>query len=158
MSRDVTHSEFGIDIEQDLINSVTGKSKDDLLGKIITGKDAFATSIKADVTNVRDVLSYCLERYHSSDYREHFDWIDQIAAIRDKQLASDLNEMLVERIKAGLLDKVWMAVPDLVDWSDVKGFRYIRRLRADLHDDLTVADFLTAVGERPVTVELLKNS
>jgi uncharacterized protein (TIGR04141 family) len=88
MSRDVTSSEFGIDIEQDLINSVTGKSKDDLLGKIITGKDAFASSIKADVTNVRDVLLHCLERYQSSDYRVHFDWIDQIAEIRDKQLGT----------------------------------------------------------------------
>jgi uncharacterized protein (TIGR04141 family) len=158
MSRDVAHSEFGIDIEQDLINSVTGKSKDDLLGKIITGKDAFASSIKADVTNVRDVLLHCLERYHSSDYRTHFDWIDQIAEIRDKQLGNDLNAVLVEQIKAGSLDKTWMAVPELVDWSDVKGFRYIRRQLADLHDDLSVGGLLIGFGEKPVTAELLKRS
>ena len=104
------------------------------------------------------MLLHCLERYQSSDYRAHFDWIDQIAEIRDKQLANDLNAMLVERIKAGALDRVWMAVPDLVDWSDVKGFRYIRRHRAELYEDLSVGELLIAFGEKPVTRRDVKES
>jgi uncharacterized protein (TIGR04141 family) len=47
MTRDVTASEFGIDVEQDLIGSVTGKSKDPQLGKVITGKDSLNCTVKS---------------------------------------------------------------------------------------------------------------
>lgn len=40
MGRDVAPGEFGIDIEQDLISSVTGRSDDPVLGHVLTGKDA----------------------------------------------------------------------------------------------------------------------
>ena len=38
MSRDVGVGEFGIDIEQDLVSSVTARSRDPTFGKIITGQ------------------------------------------------------------------------------------------------------------------------
>lgn len=52
MSREGDAANFGIDIEQDLINSVTGRSRDGRLGKMISGRDALAVSVKVDVRNM----------------------------------------------------------------------------------------------------------
>lgn len=158
MSRDVSPADFGIDIEQDLISSVTARTRDQRLGKIITGKDALYLSVKVDVTNITDFLSYCLERYRSEDYKTIFDWIDQIAEVRTGGLESQLNSRLIEQINGNDLGKIWMAVPEIVDWSDIRGFRYIRAKHAVLKDDLDLETFLENFDGQPIQLDDLKNS
>jgi uncharacterized protein (TIGR04141 family) len=104
MSRDVSPAEFGIDIEQDLVSSVTAKSSDDRLGKIITGKDALHISAPVDINNVSEFLSYSLTRTRSNDYKSKFDWIDQIAIVRNGTIEDDLNAQLVQRIQSRELE------------------------------------------------------
>lgn len=157
MSKDVTPAEFGIDIEQDLISSVTGKSRDEILGKSVTGRDALSVSVKVDIQNVGEFLQHCYTRYKSVDYKRNFDWIDQIAEVRDKVIQDQLNAELVNKITTNDLTKLWMAVPEVVDWSDISGFRYRRKVRGDLHDDLDVTTFLNELGRIP-TLEELKNA
>jgi uncharacterized protein (TIGR04141 family) len=154
MSKDVTPAEFGIDIEQDLISAVTGKSSDQKLGKTVTGKDALYVSVKVDMHNVKEFLRHCYTRYKSNDYKQNFDWIDQIAEVRDKVIQDQLNAELVSKVANNNLEKIWMAVPEVVDWSDIRGFRYMRRVRGELHDDLDVPTFLSELGRAPELVEL----
>lgn len=134
MTRDVHAGEFGIDVEQDLIGTVTGKSRDAALGKIITGRDALHLSVKADVTNVKDLLAHCYDLYLSNAYQADFDWIDHIKDVRDPQLEDELNADLIQKLVANDLGKMWMAVPEVINWSDLKGFLYGNRKNADLHD------------------------
>jgi uncharacterized protein (TIGR04141 family) len=156
MSRDVPASDFGIDIEQDLVSSVTGKSRDKKLGNLVTGKDALSGSTKIDITNIADFLSHCLDRYRSDDYKKDFEWIDQIEDVRDGRLVEELIASLVAKLNKGDFEKVWMAVPDLVKWDDVKGFRYLQPKRGALHDDLNAFELLKEFGS-PVTADLLKH-
>jgi uncharacterized protein (TIGR04141 family) len=142
MSKEVASSDFGIDVEQDLLSSVTGKSRDERLGKTITGKDALSVSVKVDTTNIVDFLSHCFDRYQSVDYKTNFDWIDQIAEVRDKRVEDELWGNVVERLNRNVLEKIWMAVPEVIDWSDVKGFRYLREKHADLQEDLDLPSFI----------------
>jgi uncharacterized protein (TIGR04141 family) len=142
MSREVAPGDFGIDIEQDLISAVTGKSRDVILGNIITGKDALNGSAKVDAANVKVFLAHCLDRYRSKNYVANFGWIDQIAEVRDRSVVSGLDTILVDRLNNDDLGKIWMAVPEVVDWADIKGFQYIRASeRTPLHDDLNVVAF-----------------
>lgn len=157
MSRGVQASEFGIDIEQDLISAITAHSQDDKLGKTITGKDALSISVKVNVGNIKDFLSYCYTRYRSDDYKKAFDWIDQIAEVRDKKTEEKLNADLVGKLIRQELGKIWMAVPEVINWSDSKGFRYLRAKRADLHDDLDVRAFLDELDGEAIDIEDLKN-
>ena len=155
MSRDVEAADFGIDIEQDLVSSVTGKSRISIFGSIITGKDSLSGSARIDITNIQEMLSQCADRYVSHDYKSNFEWIDQIAEVRDKKLIDELSGILIDKLNKADLSKVWMAVPEVVDWSDVKGFRYLRVKRGDLHSDLDMGDFLKAV-DKPITPDTLK--
>ena len=158
MGRDVSPADFGIDIEQDLISSVTARSRDTRFGKIITGRDALHLSAKVDIRNIIDFLGYCLERYRSLDYRTAFDWIDQIRDVRPGGLEDQLNSSLIEHIHRRQIDKIWMAVPEILDWADISGFRYARPKRPELQDDLDLESFLQILEDHPVQLDGLKNT
>jgi uncharacterized protein (TIGR04141 family) len=148
---------FGIDIEQDLLNAVTGRSKDTRLGKTISGRDALALSVKVDVSEIKAVLPLFLDRFQSEDYKENFDWIDQITDVRDKKKVAELNSWLVSRLENRELDNIWMAPPNVIDWVDVRGFRYSQRRDAPTFTDLSAEDFLNSLDGGAVDLDVLKS-
>jgi len=156
IGRDSIAADFGIDIEQDLVSSVTGKSRFERLGKTISGKDALSVSAKVDIGNIKDFLVFCYQQYLSREYQKDFGWIDQIADVRDPKKIEELNGSLLAKLKKKEFDKIWMAVPEVVDWVDIKGFRYLRRKEADLVDDLDIKDFLEALEDKALDVDALK--
>lgn len=156
MSRNVAPGEFGIDIEQDLISAVTAKSNEPRLGNVVTGKDALSISVPVNRDNIREFLSLCLSRYRSTAYKKDFDWIDQIAEIRDGVLEDQLNVKLVDRINQRQLENIWMAVPEIVDWGSISGFRHVRAKRAKVREDLTLEEFLEECPNGSLTLEKLK--
>jgi uncharacterized protein (TIGR04141 family) len=158
ITRDGVSADFGIDIEQDLIHSVTGRAKDTRFGKTVTGRDALSVSVKVDVNNINDFLKICLERYKSEDYKENFGWIDQIADVRATKQIDDLNNKLIVKLNQNDFDKVWMAVPEVVDWVDIKGFRYLRQKEVDVHDDLDIKDYIAASGRATFDINFLRDT
>ena len=139
-------ADFGIDFEQDLIRSVTGKSKVEGFGNTITGKDALSISEKVDYSNIKEFLITCYKQYVSKDYKNNFGWVDQISDIKDPKVLENLNHRMIQNIKGNNFEKTWMAVPELVDWSDVKGFSY-NKSGMDLEDDIQLTNFLTNLSE-----------
>jgi uncharacterized protein (TIGR04141 family) len=160
LSREGVAADFGIDIEQDLIQSITGKSKDDAFGKSITGKDALSVSVKVDLPNIKDFLGSCYQKYSSDDYKKDFGWIDQIAEVKDLKLIEKLNDKMIDNIKNDQVEKTWMAVPELVDWADVSGFSYKNSTRdTSRQDDIHLPDFLDSLSEddrNDLSVEIFK--
>ena len=135
-------ADFGIDIEQDLILGVTGKTKNEMFGKTITGKDALKVSVKQTIDSIDDFLSECYRRYCREDYKETFPWIDQIAQVKDGALIKELNEKVIKKIQDSDFSKIWMAVPDIIEWDDVDGFSYSYDRAKKKYDDINIFEFL----------------
>jgi len=136
-------SDFGIDIEQDMIVDVRGKAKDDFFGKTISGKDSFKVSVKADINSIEFFLKKCFEQYEKKDYESNFGWIDQISEIKNSMQIEKLNRSLVKRIKSKNLEKLWMAIPEIIDWADVEGFSYqTKKSDESIFDDIYLQEFL----------------
>lgn len=116
-------SEFGFDINRDLMKNVSGKSEDDMFEKsMLTGGDIFSLTVGRDITNIDEFLEYCYRRYKETSYQDRFAWIDNIKYVRDKRLVERLDTKLVEEINNENFTQVWMAVPEVVDWEDIKDF------------------------------------
>lgn len=159
LSRAGIVSDFGINIEQDLILSITGSTTDNTFGRSVTGKDALNISARVDVESLTDFLKSCYDRYVSNDYRKEFGWIDQIAEIKNPNDRDELDGQLVAKLNSKDLTRVWMAVPELVEWEDVAGFKYRDARAADSFDDIRLSDFLESLSESQrtaITIELLK--
>jgi len=147
LSRAGIVADFGIDIEQDLIQSITGATKQETFGRTVTGKDSLSISTKVNITTIKDFLKTCYERYTSRDYKKNFGWIDQIAEIKNPKLKNQLDARLLDNIAKGNLDKTWMAVPEIVEWEDVAGFKYKLSKKAESYNDIRLSDFLESLSD-----------
>lgn len=146
---------FSFDTEQDLIEDITGASTEEVFGKNITGKDSVSFTAKVNITNIKDVCKKCLDKYKSDEYKERFGWIDNIQAIKNKSEIQKLDNDLIKQINDEKFDKVWMAIPDIIDWSDVN-FSYTKRQNRDEKDDINLQDFLEFYNNE-ISLDILKN-
>ena len=156
ITKDGTFADFGIDIEQDLIQGITGKSKNESFGKTVTGKDSLSVSVKVDHTDIKSFLETCYEQYNSDDYKKNFDWIDRISAIKDPIIIKELDSKLIERIKNKEFEKTWMAVPEIIEWEDVSKFKLKNHSFGDDIDLRAYLDFLTDEERQNLSSETLK--
>lgn len=154
-------TDFGIDIEQDLIVGITGKSKIETFGNTITGKDSFQLSCKANINSISDLLGICYSYFIKDDYKKNFGWVDQINEIRDNYLKNTLDCNLLDKIKEKKFEKLWMAVPEIIDWNDIEGFHYSYNTKTDKIDDIGFDTFLKGCYENEdfssIELNILKN-
>lgn len=141
--RSAETQEFGIDIEQDLVQEVAGLSSDDRLGKMISGKDSLHLSVPNNLESISELLRVCLTYSNSSSYQQKFPWIDLVAEVRNKQLVAILNKKLLDKLNKEQLDGIWMAIPEIIDWGDFESFKFKTSAKAPEHADLLLTDFLS---------------
>ena len=135
---------FELDVDQDLVRAVTGRARDEGLGGTVTGADSLGMTPPASFSDLPVLVSRVLGLYDSEEYRKYFDWIDHIGRIRDPALVSTLDDALVARMRARDVERMWLAVPVVLDWRKVHGFRYAGWRSSDTFDDVFMADFLGA--------------
>lgn len=143
-------SDFGIDIEHDLIEEITGKPKyQDKFGEnLVTGKTAFTISAKVNIKNIDSFLKTCFEYYKKDDYKEDFAFIDQVQEIKDTEL---LDTKLVEKFKDNSVENVqmWMAIPEIIEWEDVAGFSF-KGKKENLVNDISLEGFKKSLSEKQI--------
>jgi uncharacterized protein (TIGR04141 family) len=152
-------NDFGVDIEQDLVRMVTGKSSAENLGGIITGRDSFHVSIESTFKNIKVFLKRYLDYYKKDDYKKDFAWIDNVRKVEDKKLIEELDGKLIGKIKGNDHDKMWLAVPEIIDWSGIEGFKY-KKGDEKIFEDLYLNDFNNYLGDNigDLTVKKLKHT
>lgn len=158
-------ADFGIDIERDLIKGIVGYPKGkkaELLGRRMSGSDALTVSRDINLGTLRKSLAAYLKAYESTDYREHFAWVDQIHQVRKKgHLATTLDGLLIGKLEAvqaqgGKGGDCWLASPDVLDWDVVEGFRFTQAKTDGYLTDMHLPGFFDTVKDTDLSVELLK--
>lgn len=115
--------DFGIDIERDLLNGVTAALPEDSpLSGNASGSDALSVGVPSDLKLLPDLLKTIYGCYTSDGYKAKFPWVDNIAAVKSRATVEKLNELAVNKITEHSPD-VWMAVPDIVEWEHIAGFK-----------------------------------
>jgi uncharacterized protein (TIGR04141 family) len=151
-------SAFGLDVETDILFAATGEPKDKSFGKNIGGKDSLKVTLPIDVGDIVGLLEKLLVQYDSVKYKESFDWIDNMEAIRDKQQISLLNERLIDKIQLNNQAGTWIAVPEVIEWEKIDGFKYQRPKKGELLDDIDWDSYIKFIGDpKQITIDKLKN-
>lgn len=141
-SRNIPIIEFGLDIDKDILRAVTGPPEDPSLGTRLAGADALSAVVEVSLETLRGRLQAYLAQSRKRNYKDRFPWVDNIREVGDPQISGALDGELEARIRARQLDRIWMAVPDLVDWHDVAGFSFSRAQREGLLDDIAFEAYL----------------
>lgn len=123
-------ADFDVDVYRDLVNTVTAVSiNSGISDGMVSGGTGINVSADVDISNVDNYLSQLIKEYQSESYKENFGWIDNIKIIKDKQKIDELDQLLLESITTNS-ESVLVAVPDIIDWNNTKGFSYMA-LRKD---------------------------
>jgi len=145
-------NDFQINIERDLVESITGTSTNQDFGKMITGKDSLSVTTKVNINTLKPFLGKTLEIYNKTDYKKEFKWIDQIKEVKDEHLINQLDQELVNGINNSNKINAWLAVPELLAWEDFEGFKYSTRKKDDFHDELDIDIYLKEKNSTKIEV------
>jgi uncharacterized protein (TIGR04141 family) len=156
-SRAASIGNFGLDVEQDLLKATTGKPKDPALGERMTGMDALSVGVRADLLELPPLLEKYEAASRSTRYRKDFPWIDNLAEVKSEAKIAELDREMAVSLRDRDHKRCWIAVPDIVDWTRIAGFRYSRRHKAPLHYDLHLDDWLNTLDDdTAISAELLR--
>lgn len=149
--------EFVFDINSDLMRKAVAKCDDDeFFGNMITGGDVMNINIPYDKDNIEEFLKFCYKRYNEKKYLTNFSWIDNIREVKSKKEKETLNNLLVNKINDKDFDKVWMAVPENIEWEYVNCFKFAKSDNG--FDDIDIIEFLKKFpNERIENFDSLKN-
>src|SRR5262249_37492130 len=86
------------------------------------------------------------EKYLDTSYREKFPWVDHIAEVNDKALINELDLLVIHRLRTKDYKRCWLACPEIVDWADVRGFRYGQARKYVEYHDLRLPQFMLSVS------------
>ncbi len=157
-SQEAAPQDFGLDVEQDLVRAVTGSPDDNTLGHRLSGKDALRTCASIAMDQLPDLLKRYQTQFRSKAYQKTFPWIDHIAEVTRASQKEELDLLLVDQIKAKNLERCWMAVPEIVDWASIDGFRFGTTKKHPKHDDIHLDGFLEEVSDPAnITIENLRH-
>lgn len=157
MAKKMPISEFGFDLFNDLMRKATAKSNaEEFYGNVITGGNLLSTNVPVDINNIEEFLKFCYKRYQEKKYREEFSWIDNIKEVKAKEVKEKLRQEIVNKINNKDFDKVWLAVPENIDWELINGFKFT--VKGDLYDDIYIEEFLKRLPNETITsYEQLEN-
>ncbi len=151
---------YGFDVEQDLLRAATGTPTDTTLGSRLSGMDSLHVAADAELPELPALLRRYLEQYGTEAYLEAFPWVDNILPVKDEATLDTLNGRLVDELNSARgkadnqSDFCWLAIPDVIDWTRVDGFRY--GPRGATHHDLHLPGFIGTLGEADtLSTELL---
>jgi uncharacterized protein (TIGR04141 family) len=158
-SRELGIGGFNYDIEIDILKAITAKTEDEQ--STLSGRDPISITLARSVEEVRGIVARFHEAYRSDVYKEKYPWVDHIKEVRDKDRISQLNERLVEKIKEKDIANIWMAIPEIVEWEEVKGFSYKKSqkpvIRPDIHLENWLKDMETAFDIVELSLDKLKS-
>ena len=128
---------FNIDVDRDLLKSVTGKASGEELSGTISGADSLSVSTEKSYDEIEDFLIHCYNLYKSDHYREAgFDWINQIQEIKDKPLIERLDQQLISEFNSEDPARIWTSIPEIIDYYSLESFKLKSEI---IYDDLSVS-------------------
>jgi uncharacterized protein (TIGR04141 family) len=156
-SKETTFADFGLDVERDVLRAVVGTPSDATLGNRLSGMDALTATCHATLDELPELLQAYLAKSLDSTYKKRFPWIDNILEVRDKMKRQKLDALVVEAVKSGATAQLWLAVPDLIEWTDIEGFSYSAAKSAPRYPDLHIKDLLNEVTAQGISAESLRS-
>jgi uncharacterized protein (TIGR04141 family) len=155
--REAAVDEFGLDVEQDVIRSLRGASKISGLGDQIRGRDSLHLHLASELDSLHSLLDQTIAEYSKKEYRKVFPFIDKMAEIRSPEHIAKLDKMLIKRVTENAPEKIWMALPVVIQWYDGSYLRYSSDQQKEPRQDIFLAEYkATLPPDVTMTIEMLK--
>lgn len=148
--RDIGFEGFEFNTDIDLLKSMTAKSpaRDGEEQETYSGRDSFTVYTRVTLSSFGDLAKKLYKAFNNTAYKKNYPWVDKISEERDPTIIAQLDSALIAAINSGDAAKIWMAVPEIVNWEEVENFAYRIRAVSDhragpvLHPDIDLSGWL----------------
>ncbi len=141
-----TVENFGFNIDRDILNAVTGLSNEEALGKQISGALSLHLSVAVKIENIYSLCTILLRKFGEKAYKERFPWVDHISEVKNKALTDKLDGSLIRAIHEKNFEQLFLALPEIIDWEQVQGFKY-KESDEEIREDINIEDILPSEDE-----------
>jgi uncharacterized protein (TIGR04141 family) len=132
---------FGLDVQRDLVRSVTGTPENLAFATHVTGADNLIINATVTFDGLGTKCGEAFAIFQQTAYRDRYPWIDNFIRVRDPLMVETLDKVLEDRLNDAAPVDIFLAPPSLLDTQEHRGYRYPRQ-RGGLHEDLRLADYL----------------
>ncbi|RTL76114.1 MAG: hypothetical protein EKK36_05370 [Bradyrhizobiaceae bacterium] len=149
---------FGLNIQRDLVRSVTGQPEDTNFATHVTGADNLILNAPVSFEQLGDKCAQAFDHYGSNRYRDRYAWVDNFNRISDPLKISELDQLLLNEFRTGAHENTYLTPPDTLDTQEHRGFLYPHeRIGTELHPDLRLEELLAPLEDRrAITIDQIK--
>jgi uncharacterized protein (TIGR04141 family) len=113
--------------------------------------------LPVEIETLPSLLERVYEKHLDTSYKQTFPWVDHINQVRDAAELEQLNGLLAEKLSKRRKETIWMAVPEVIQWADVEGFRFPGVDSRIAHPDIHLDNFLDSFSEKaPISERRLR--
>lgn len=167
-SKEIEIESFGFNNDIDILKSITArvqKENADDEDQVLSGRDSVSISSRIELSTFPEIANKLYEAYSKKNYLERYPWFDKIIHERDNAVIAQLDALLLEKIKEESTSKVWLAVPEIVDWENTDGFTYkkykptndVTRPGPVVLKDIDLDGWTKTIDKEKLTIENLKS-
>jgi len=148
-TREIALANFEFNDDIDLLRSVTAKlpRNDGEDQETVSGRDSVTIYTAVTIDALSEIAKRLYVAFNSTNYKRRYPWLGKIKEERDGQTIEALDSVLMSRIVKEEFEKVWLAIPELVVWEEIRGFAL--RYRAEeskkagpvLYQDLDIEEW-----------------
>ncbi len=162
--KETTVDQFGIDIEQDMLKSIVGTPDDSHIGNRMTGTDSLSVSVRMDLSDLKSLLVAYMDKFERDLSTTDYQWVNNIFIVKNLSITSELDKLLIDEFNKLLIEgfdrknysKLWLAIPEIIQWDQVKGFIF-EAGNEELCPDINLEKFLSTIKKgQQVTLKILK--
>ena len=160
-----SHSDLHIDTNADILKSISGRASYDSHYSTLNGADNLRFSAKSDVS-LSDLLNGILDAFFSENYKEKgLEWIDHVQYVKEKEIISELDRVLLDHITDKLLENPIIAPNKIVSYLDIEGYlisgmNISHKIKENFYDDIPSEqfwEFLSKNIEDKIIIDKLKS-
>ena len=154
---EISADQFGLNVEQDILRAVVGTPSDELLGTRMTGRDSLSVAVRMEVSDLPALLFRYRDQFSKDLSATEYAWVNNINLVKKSSSKIDsLDAIVVEKFQSNDHQDLWLAIPEIIDWDRVAGFRYQGR-RKDMHPDINLSGYLSTISSADeISIDLLK--
>ena len=137
---------MGVEADRDLVHSLTGRPRDPVHGKRVTGRVGAHLTRPVGPQDLPRVAGELLDAYNAPTYQTAFPEIDRRREVDDPGLITELDALMVAGLATPSRGGAYLAPPEIVDWGNVAGFQFNDDDRGQRRVEVTLEDYLAIAG------------
>ena len=146
--------EYDFDFDEEFIDSITGRSRDEDFGSSVTGRESLHVNVNMNLMDIEDYCKDLLTVYNKKDYIDKFPFFDKLRINKDEQVYSKFNEQIIEAIKENKKDRIQFLYPN-IDEFGAFNYRFIYEKKYKDYNDISLDNILDFIKDKKIKLEEL---